>query len=364
MKKKKQFREKILLLCVSIVLALIVFEGFLSFFYPQTINVYTYDEDYLFAFRPFSQIDYTSTEFKRIAKFNSEGFRDIEHDYFQKSPDVQRIMFLGDSFVAGLEVGMNDTFVSRIREAFSDVEVINAGTSGWSTEQELLFLEKRGLAYNPDVVTLVYFIGNDQIDNVGRPLFLYDGEELAFNTKRPLSQSRLRSVYYTISSYYHTYNFFLILYWNIRELFSKPYGFDYDDAFVQYMQPIDPPDVARSWDKTLLLLDKIHDLLSEKNIPLVLVLVPEQIQESSELRKERGLDDKELVIDKPQSILKEYAESRDIPIIDLLPAFQDPDEPLHFEKDLHWNVAGHALAAEEITTFLKTNLTLSADGKQ
>jgi len=365
MKKNRQLFAKIILLCAGILVALALFEVFLRFVYPQTLNVYAYDGDYLFGFRPFSQIDYSFTGTSRLVKFNSEGFRDIEHDYFHKPSGTRRIMLLGDSFVAGIEVDVNETFVHRIRQSFPDVEVISAAVNGWSTEQEFLFLKKRGLKYQPDVVALVYYVGNDQIDNVGRALLAYDGKDLVKNKDRPLSQSRLRAVYYSISSTFHAFNFFQTMYWKIREMFNRPYGQDYDNAFVQYLKKSDEPGIVFAWEKTFALLDEMHSVLSSEGIDFVLILVPEQVQSNPVLRKQRSIGENGLVIDKPQILLKEYAASRDIPVLDLLPAFQaSANETLHFDTDFHWNAAGHALAAEEIATFLKSRPDLLDNGEQ
>ena len=40
-------------------------------------------------------------------------------------------------------------------------EVINAAVSGWGTDQQYLFLQKPGFDYEPDVVVVSFFFGND-----------------------------------------------------------------------------------------------------------------------------------------------------------------------------------------------------------
>jgi hypothetical protein len=40
-------------------------------------------------------------------------------------------------------------------------EVLNAGTSGYGMDNALLFLRHEGYRYNPDVVLLALYIGND-----------------------------------------------------------------------------------------------------------------------------------------------------------------------------------------------------------
>ena len=49
--------------------------------------------------------------------------------------------------------------------ADADVEVLNGGTSGWSTDQELIFFREQGRLYAPDVVVLLFF-SNDLDGNL------------------------------------------------------------------------------------------------------------------------------------------------------------------------------------------------------
>lgn len=76
----------------------------------------------------------------------------------KKTPGVIRILVLGDSAVAGSGVDASeriDAVLQRqLRDAGSDAEVINAGVNGYSTDQELLLLERLVPLYNPDVVLI------------------------------------------------------------------------------------------------------------------------------------------------------------------------------------------------------------------
>jgi hypothetical protein len=118
---------------------------------------------------------------------------------------------------------------------------------------------------------------------------------------------------------------------------------------VPYLQQNLSEGTAFTWKKTFALLNRIDKLLYAKNIPLIIAVIPDRVQEIPALRKERGLNDDDLVIDHPQQLLYAYGRINVIPVVDLLPAFQrHADAPLHFAKDFHWNEAGHALAAEQL----------------
>lgn len=105
---------------------------------------------------------------------NSRGLRaDREYSY-EKPPGVFRIVSLGDSFTAGYEVQGDEVFSSvlerQLSEAGYDVEVLNAGVSGYSNAEALVYLERELLKYDPDIVILSFF-ANDLVDNVRSGLF-------------------------------------------------------------------------------------------------------------------------------------------------------------------------------------------------
>ena len=113
---------------------------------------------------------------------NSRGLRDSEHAY-EKPAGTRRVLVLGDSYAWGYGVGDDETFSARLETQFTargePIEVINTGVSGWGTDQQLLYLREEGFRYQPDVVVLAFFIGNDCDNNVAvrqyelnKPVFL------------------------------------------------------------------------------------------------------------------------------------------------------------------------------------------------
>ncbi len=112
---------------------------------------------------------------------NSKGLRADREYTYQKPPGVFRIVSLGDSFTAGYEVDGDQVFSSvlerELREAGIQVEVLNAGVSGYSNAEALVYLERELLRYDPDIIMLSFF-ANDLVDNVRSGLFAISNGEL------------------------------------------------------------------------------------------------------------------------------------------------------------------------------------------
>lgn len=124
----------------------------------------------------FDMIPNLDTLFQRSrVKLNSCGLRSPERA-FQKPADTFRIALLGDSFAFGWGVKQEENFASvmedtlnRISKGSPRFEVINFGTPGYSTFQEVAKFEEIGLQFSPDAV-LVFFIEND----FGLPFYVKD----------------------------------------------------------------------------------------------------------------------------------------------------------------------------------------------
>jgi lysophospholipase L1-like esterase len=77
------------------------------------------------------------------------------------------IAVLGDSFTFGLGVNDESTFVGRLDQRRpGGTRFANFGVPGYSTDQELLLLEKRVLRLRPTGILLVVYLANDFFDNL------------------------------------------------------------------------------------------------------------------------------------------------------------------------------------------------------
>jgi hypothetical protein len=106
-------------------------------------------------------------------RISSAGLRDVEHQP-AKAPGVLRIAVLGDSCAEALQVPIEQTFWKLLERRLTGgsaaggrtVEVLDFGVAGYGTAQELLTLRRDVWRYQPDVVLLAFYPGNDGRNHV------------------------------------------------------------------------------------------------------------------------------------------------------------------------------------------------------
>jgi hypothetical protein len=128
----------------------------------QSERSLTYGYDAELGWAPVPNSVSTVTTARSIhARHNSLGFRDIEF-----KPDQRPVMlFIGDSFVWGVDAEANERFTDLLRDRLPQYSVVNAGVSGYGTDQEYLWLKRIWPDIHPDVVVLFFCTDNDRKDN-------------------------------------------------------------------------------------------------------------------------------------------------------------------------------------------------------
>jgi hypothetical protein len=129
------------------------------------------DTELGWSFRP-GVSGWVTQENPAYVRMNRFGFRGPEW-LEQPTPDVFRIVVIGDSFVESSNLSDKHAFTSMIEKhlvacpAFSSgrIEVLNLGVSGYGTAQEYLLLQQRVESFRPNSVLLAFYVGNDVSDN-------------------------------------------------------------------------------------------------------------------------------------------------------------------------------------------------------
>jgi len=283
---------------------------------------------------------------------NSGGFKDVEHPR-DKPAGTYRIVALGDSFAFG-SVPYGDNYLTLLGQRLSTetrpVEVINMGVSGAGPQDYLALLLDEGLAYRPDLVLVSFFVGNDFTD-----------------TKRMSGSSRPRSAVVTLGRSVYELVF--------RNAGLLPATDHYDDAAKSWT---DGTYLAMERDRTRIyepggtgrrifldaieFLARIQSVCADHDIGLAVVIIPDELQVSPDLRRRvlgapgEGAADLDFAL--PNRFLEEQLTARRIDHCDLLGRFTAPSEAevLYKPNDSHWNLAGNRLAAVVLAGFLAPRL--------
>ncbi len=238
-----------------------------------------------------------------------------------------RILALGDSMTFGYYLEEDETWPvqleARLRAASRDVEVVNAGVGGWSIESETRFLEERALALEPDHVVLA-FCTND-ISELTRTA-VYDSQKASVTRgrvfKRTLYTSALYELYLRIQVAWK--------HWRTRA--DEDYGHSLNASGVA------PEDADELWKRYAEWLDRMHGVLRERGVPLMIVYVPEAYN------LEHGLPATD------EERLRALAESRGIAFVSPLADFEGRPvtELFHLPIDSHLARDGAARLANAV----------------
>ena len=177
----------LLAILVSAAIGLLVFEGGLRIIGmgpPDTLN--RFDAATGWSKKPNYSLERRGNEFHATFETNELGLRDDPMSSPAKPAGTFRVVMLGDSFTLGYTVDRKDLFVDLLEARWKaegrNVEVLNVGTEGWSTDQEAAWMVEYGAEYDPDLVVLlpydndVYYCGQDDYTGLAKPKFDASGK--------------------------------------------------------------------------------------------------------------------------------------------------------------------------------------------
>jgi acetyltransferase AlgX (SGNH hydrolase-like protein) len=298
---------------------------------------------------------------------NAQGYND---DAFAlaKTAGVPRVAAIGDSFFVS-QVPRPRGVIARtgalLRERGVPAEVYNFGIVASNVDDYRLVLGEDALAFHPDLVLVGVYVGNDLRISTAQTAF----DRRSYALDRAVSDIRQRVAARRLEQ---TGAF--------RDVTRGAAGAAPDlDAPIttreRYLESVRRElaffredggrAVARAWFDTLAGLEKIVALCRERGVPLAIVIQPSAPQVSRALREEGarsgGIDPAGLDVAVPQRRLAAFFAARDVPVLDLLPAFEraarerDPDG-FYLRNDTHWSVSGNEIAAQELAHFLSDQL--------
>lgn len=101
-----------------------------------------------------------TSEYRVTLRYDANGMRGSNKPH-AKPQNVSRIVVLGDSFVDGYTVQVQDLVTEVLQGSLGpQFDVINLGVVGYSIDQEFLLLEQEGWKYQTDLVILAFFFND------------------------------------------------------------------------------------------------------------------------------------------------------------------------------------------------------------
>lgn len=405
--RKKGFFSNLMLVIISLTISFLLAEFFLRDYFPinpGTSFLYRIPHPVLgWALEPGVRYANKMEEGTVRVAYNSTGWRDIEHT-LEKPHGVFRILVLGDSFMEAYSVELKEAFhrklekIARSRTG-KDIEVINLGVGGYGTLQEYLAFREIGQLYKPDLVLLGFYLQNDVRNNSfelesivrkgsmklrSRPFLEFisptawkvteidfEGARHRFAAeKAPLNSFgrrlvRQSSLLQAIESA------------TKRNTQVKPPISDHPRKANTETIPVDqdrkylalygenycaePPEYTRAWNISLHILSRLKQSIEDINSTFFVFTVP-ALSDVSPTKMEQvrshSLNPGKLCLEEVPGYkrLKDVLEELNIEFVDILPEFRtvmrNEGINLFRQSDLHWNSAGHSLAANIVVSAL------------
>jgi hypothetical protein len=320
---------------------------------------------------------------------NSLGFTGRELSV-AKPVGTRRIMALGDSFLYGMVAYPQNVLTlleASLRRDCGDTEIMNFGMPATGVWEYRLVHKLAAPRYNPDVVVVHFYMGNDGPDLIfganevpsigGRiPAYSYAWNYVANSVKvlRSLNLTRTARAVATPAATDHMIQGGT----RVRDQpditdreFEPPFS---EEAFAQiaamelgrFYRGKNLPSRVDAWKPTLEVLDALTaDVVSTTGRGPVIILYPSQLQVYPKLFRQTTREvEKRLEtinpddIDSayPSQVLLEYCRRTRLSCYDVTPAMVDAaresTDPLYLPRDTHWNVRGNRVAAAAEATFL------------
>ena len=337
------------LIASGLLVGVFLAEGLARLFFPQLAprtaritKFWKYDPDLGWSNSPRAIGDFETFGIHAFVTINSKGFRGPEIEY-ARDQKRQRVMVLGDSYVWGYGVKDDEVFTELLRKTMPDVEIVNVGVSGYSTDQELLLYRNECYRYKPDLVIIVVtendILGNlltEQYVIYGKPAFhLKDGELTLINQpvaktplwKRAFAHFAMRSFVLTAANRY--------LYSRDISGIEASAAQKKDGAAYSGASPTASGNFPRTQGEEItarLLVELRREISARQGDGKLLVVFTEEMTGSREFAQ--------------------YLTPIDIPCLDLEDYIGADDRSLHLPNDFHWNAEGHKRVADIMAKFI------------
>ncbi len=318
---------------------------------------YQYDPDMGFRVRPYT------------LGSNQFGFNDQDYP-LERVPGTVRIMIVGDSFnwAGGRDGNYTTLLENQLNQTpeLPPVEVINAGYPMTHPGEQLIMLQKFGLQYQPDLVVLGVFVGNDFIDaDPYRKRIVVNDIQIDIDKRHEMQilgypiifKSRL---WMFMEQKIKVFQEMMQVEKPVQANPAPETGTFTEKSFLRIQRArlefchIQSHQEGKYQDKIEFVFDsilKMKEILAAEGIDFMVALYPDEFQISQALANQifaaYELNPEDYDLDLMQTLLIGFLNQHQIPYVDMLDRFQEQgkNQTLYLLRDTHWNLAGNQLAA-------------------
>jgi hypothetical protein len=290
-------------------------------------------------------------ELDRMVEYQTDenGFR---NSIRQQQADV---VFIGDSYTEAAQIDEGDTLVRRVAQ-LSGLSAVNLARGAYGSQQELIVLQRYGLAYKPRVVVWQLFEGNDLNDAEAFAEWKQNPQQANTSlTERYFDNSLLKEwltttrdqeyIGPTVTLRYHD---------GTAQRFSLRYPYD----------PDQPSTMRRGMTETLSALEAGHRLCESKGIQLLVVVVPTMVRVMAPYISFDHVEDQMKYLPEAREnqkdfsgTAKEFCARTGCTVVDgfvaLRRAAATDNRHLYIPNDEHFDVGGHEVMAQTVVDWLR-----------
>lgn len=357
--------SRLMIMIASIFITFFILEGFVRVFYPQQLvrlrpDVFIPVDNGLghkFAANLDIRINTGEREVRLIT--NEQGYR-IGRQPTSDEPEY-RILALGDSFLAGLQVEAHQTMTSLLENDLRQqweipVEIVNTGVDGYDPNNYRAILQTELARQRYDLVIVFVYLGNDIISS---DLAILPPREAVshrpFSIPTSLTMAEWKDgVFYPINNTLERNSHFYIFFKDKGHVLLARLGLT-----AYYFPSILKTSMAESpdWETSANVLKDIA--YKAQPIPTYFVLIPTVLQvDDSQLSwylTAFNVDPQTIDLAQPQTILRELLDP--LPTYDTTPILQDAQQQgvsdLYGSISSHLGINGHRIIADFLLTILE-----------
>lgn len=351
----------------SILLLVIIFDLLINLILPKQIKQLVGSQrSYSLYSKKFDHIIDSNVRTTNIwgkNKYNvftdQNGFR--VGDNYKYNPSLKNIGFVGDSFVWGSGLDYKYHFISSLKS--KDYNYLNFGYLSYSPS---IYYKKLEHLINEKKVSfekVFLFVDHTDIQDEGI-FYREDKKGNIVRANHSQFENKIRYFKHSVKNYLKVNSFFFKFYegfYGKTNLTKLQQCFDKDDidhyinflnedrnnyTFKKELQTVDW--VIKGKKKAKIYLDKIHNLLLQNNIKLIVVIYPSASEILNQIEEKNSYH---------SNFLKEWIfEKKDVDLLNLHDFFKRSKKPLlDYKKyfiscDIHWNEEGHKTISQAINS--------------